>query len=130
LESGDETAGVEAKEGTWFMVWIYFDVLEGDVFFEKDKEDALDEGAELRGLVGNDMRLGEEGYPAGIEFQGFFVLVSLHHLLCFSSSMGEKVGIGVILGHADFLVLSRCVYDYGSKGYEIRKETIYFLTGL
>ena len=47
MEGGDETTRVEVEEGTRFVVRVYFDVLESDVFFEKDEEDALDEGAEL-----------------------------------------------------------------------------------
>ena len=33
------------------MVWVYFDVLEGDAFFEEEEKYALGEGTELAGEV-------------------------------------------------------------------------------
>jgi len=47
LEGRDETTRVEVEEGTRFVVRVYFNVLERDVFFEEDEKDALDERAEL-----------------------------------------------------------------------------------
>lgn len=46
-QGGDETARIEFEKGQGFLVWVYFDVLEGDAFFEEEEEDALGEGAEL-----------------------------------------------------------------------------------